>query len=389
MSYRLNSDELGFILRRIDKKIADLSQPTIEERNSMNKNNPRTSPAGRKPVSGILADLSSRIIGQPKSLESIVPYVRQYQAGLSPEGRPAGVFLLLGPTGTGKTRTVEALAEVIHGSHRNVLRIDCGEFQMEHEVCKLIGAPPGYLGHRETQPLLTQSKLNAVMSERANLAIVLFDEIEKAAPSLQRLLLGILDKGTLTLGDNTKVNFERTLVFMTSNLGARELEREIRPTLGLGASLPHNVDISSRLEELSIAAAKRFFSPEFMNRLDSTLVYRPLSEESIDKILELELAVLGNHLARRLGDRVFYVQIPKKVRKFLISKGFSPQYGARELKRTLQNLLIQPLAELLCDGKIGPGDVVTVRLNSAGTELVIVPDASPATEEPITVGGAA
>jgi ATP-dependent Clp protease ATP-binding subunit ClpA len=144
-----------------------------------------------------------------------------HEAGLAPEGRPVGVFLLLGPSGTGKTKTVEALAEVLHGSERNVLRVDCGEFQMEHEVAKLIGAPPGYLGHRETHPMLTQQKLNAVTSDRSNLSLVLFDEVEKAAATLTRLLLGVLDKAALRLGDNTTVNFERSLIFLTSNLGAR------------------------------------------------------------------------------------------------------------------------------------------------------------------------
>ncbi len=155
-----------------------------------------------------------------------------FQAGLAPEGRPVGVFLLLGPTGTGKTKTVEALAEVLHGSEKNVLKVDCGEFQMEHEVAKLIGAPPGYLGHRETQPMLTQQKLNAVTSEKCAISLVLFDEIEKAAPSMTRLLLGVLDKGILRLGDNSTVNFEKSLVFLTSNLGAREMLREINPEFG-------------------------------------------------------------------------------------------------------------------------------------------------------------
>ena len=143
------------------------------------------------------------------------------------------MFLLLGPTGTGKTKTVEALAEVLHGSEKNVLKVDCGEFQMEHEVAKLIGAPPGYLGHRETQPMLTQQKLNAVTSEKCSLSLVLFDEIEKAAPSMTRLLLGVLDKGVLRLGDNSTVNFEKSLVFLTSNLGAREMMREINPGVRL------------------------------------------------------------------------------------------------------------------------------------------------------------
>src|ERR1051326_6577741 len=190
----------------------------------------------RKQGSTLVEDLtevlSRKVVGQPTATRVIVPYIQMFQAGLAPEGRPVGVFLLLGPTGTGKTKTVEALAEVLHGSEKNVLKVDCGEFQMEHEVAKLIGAPPGYLGHRETQPMLTQQKLNSVTSEKSSLSLVLFDEIEKAAPSMTRLLLGVLDKGILRLGDNSTVNFEKSLVFLTSNLGAREMMREINPEFG-------------------------------------------------------------------------------------------------------------------------------------------------------------
>ena len=191
----------------------------------------------------ILAKLAGKVIGQPQALSSIVPYVHMYNAGLSPEGRPVGVFLLLGPTGTGKTRTVEALAEVLHGTRKHLVRVDCGEYQLDHEVAKLIGAPPGYLGHRETQPILTQAKLASVTSEKSSVSIVLFDEIEKAAPSLNRLLLGVLDKATLRLGDNNVVNFERTLIFLTSNLGAHGMMKELSagsctrtsvPTLSVG-----------------------------------------------------------------------------------------------------------------------------------------------------------
>src|SRR5437588_12765794 len=132
--------------------------------------------------------LSSKVVGQPNVINVIVPYVEMFQAGLSPENRPVGVFLLLGPTGTGKTRTVEALAEALHGSSKNLLKVDCGEFQMEHEVAKLIGAPPGYLGHRETQPMLNQTKINGAASEDSDISLVLFDEIEKAAPSEQHTL---------------------------------------------------------------------------------------------------------------------------------------------------------------------------------------------------------
>lgn len=321
------------------------------------------------------AQLSERIIGQPDSLEAIVPYVQMFQAGLAPENRPAGVFLLLGPTGTGKTRTVEALAEVIHGSAKNVLRIDCGEYQMEHEVAKLIGAPPGYLGHRETQPVLTQLKLNQVMSERANVAIVLFDEIEKAAPSLTRLLLGILDKGTLRLGDNTSVQFERTLIFLTSNLGAREMAREINPSFGFdqlagGTTAPTDYD---RLEEVAISAVKRKFAPEFINRIDLMLTYRPLSAEAMEQILDIQLQELANHISRRLGDRTFFLQVPRRTRKFLLEHGTSTEYGARELKRTLHRFLMHPLASLVADGAVPPGAIVRCDVHSGGKRLDLCP----------------
>src|ERR1700736_1132145 len=181
-------------------------------------------------ISGELADvLADLVIGQPAAIAHIVPFIEIHEAGLSAEGRPAGVFLLLGPTGTGKTKTVEAVAEALHGNPRKMLKIDCGEFQMEHEVAKLMGAPPGYLGHRETQPLLTQNKLSAVISQYSDLSIVLFDEIEKAAPSMSRLLLGILDKATLRLGDNSVVNFEKTMIFFTSNLGGGSMMKILIP----------------------------------------------------------------------------------------------------------------------------------------------------------------
>src|SRR5260221_3908987 len=174
----------------------------------------KPSPSGAKAkkqtpeaAENLTAILAQKVVGQPAATKVIVPYIQMFQAGLAPEGRPVGVFLLLGPTGTGKTKTVEALADILHGTEKNLLKVDCGEFQMEHEVAKLVGAPPGYLGHRETQPMLTQQKLSAITSESCNLSLILFDEIEKAAPSMTRILLGILDKAILRLCDNTTVNF--------------------------------------------------------------------------------------------------------------------------------------------------------------------------------------
>ena len=317
----------------------------------------------------LLADLTSRIIGQPDALEQIIPRYQMYAAGLSPDNRPAGIFMLLGPTGTGKTATVEALAEVIHGSRKNVLRIDCGEYQMEHEVAKLIGAPPGYLGHRETQPILTQMKLNAVMSARCNLAIILFDEIEKAASSMLRLLLGVLDKGRLQLGDNTTVQFEQTLIFFTSNLGSAEMSRELGSGYGLSAAHITAKSIQTDLTRITMGAIKRRLSPEFINRVDVFLTYKPLSESDMLQILEIQLIDLSDRLNRRLGDRSFFLRLSKSARDWLIANGFSKEYGARELKRTIDRQVLQPLADLLADGEIAPGAIVDVKPARGGKSL--------------------
>ncbi len=290
--------------------------------------------------------MRQRIVGQSDAIDTIVPYVELFEAGLAPEGRPVGVFLLLGPTGTGKTRTVEALAEAIHGSERNVLRIDCGEFQLEHETAKLIGAPPGYLGHRETQPMINQQKLNAVQSERSSLSIVLFDEVEKAALSLGRLLLGVLDKATLKLGDNSSVNFERSLIFLTSNLGAGEMARELTDRIGFAANLDAPADCS-RLDAIGQAAVRRRFSPEFVNRIDRTITYHPLDHDAIQEILGLQLHSLNTLLADRLGASAFQVILSPAARRFLVDHGTSAIYGARELKRTIHRHIIQPVAQLV------------------------------------------
>jgi ATP-dependent Clp protease ATP-binding subunit ClpA len=316
--------------------------------------------------------LSKKLVGQPAAIDAIVPFVDMHRAMLSPENRPAGIFLLLGPTGTGKTKTVEALAEVLHGSAKKLLRVDCGEFQMEHEVAKLIGAPPGYLGHRETQPLLTQQKVNASTSESCDLAILLFDEIEKAAPSMTRLLLGILDKGILRLGDCTSVNFENSLIFMTSNLGAARISEELRPGFGYRAYTPRVAgERIPRLESIGMAAMRKTFSPEFINRIDRVVSYQPLSAAALALILGQHIGALQEHLDRRLGQHTFQLQVPPRTRRFLLEKGTSDEYGARELKRTIQRLLIQPLAALIAAGEIPAGACIRADVNQRKDKLVM------------------
>ena len=317
----------------------------------------------------LLSQLTSRVVGQAHAMGQIVPYVQMHQAGLAPEGRPAGVFLLLGPTGTGKTRTVEALADVLHGSEKHLLRVDCGEFQMEHEVAKLIGAPPGYLGHRETPPMLTQNKLNAAASENCNLSLVLFDEIEKAAPSMTRLLLGVLDKAALRLGDNTTVNFERTLIFLTSNIGAKELRKELAPDFGFESMTPAPAakasagsgDTSgSKLDRIGAGAVRRKFPPEFVNRIDAVITYRQLGGNELVAILDQQLEALERHIEKRLDDRAFSLRVDESARSYLLAKGTSTEYGARELKRTILRSVTQPLAALISNDEIEPGTAVRV-----------------------------
>jgi ATP-dependent Clp protease ATP-binding subunit ClpA len=316
--------------------------------------------------------LSLRLVGQPAAIAAIVPFVEMYRARLTPEGRPAGVFLLLGPTGTGKTKTVEALADVLHSSPKKLLKVDCGEYQMEHEVAKLLGAPPGYLGHRETQPLLTQQKLSAASSESCDLSIVLFDEIEKAAPTLVRLLLGVLDKGTLRLGDSTLVNFERAMIFLTSNLGARDMSRELRPEFGFESVVPRsNANRDSKLDRIGMAAVRKNFSPEFINRIDAIITYQPLDSEALTAILNQQIEDLQAHIDRRLGEQAFHIEVPARSRKFLLERGASPEYGARELKRTVHSHLIQPLASLVAGGEIQAGAHVRAELGPCKAKLVL------------------
>ena len=304
--------------------------------------------------------LFARVVGQEDAVRSLAQLYQVYQAGLNMPGRPIGTLLFLGPTGTGKTRSVEAAAEILFGSPNAFIRVDCAEFQHSHEIAKLIGSPPGYLGHRETPPILTQEHINSYHTERVKLTLVLFDEVEKASDALWQLLLGVLDKATLTLGDNRRVDFSRTIVVMTSNLGAREMEKLTETRLGFcaGSSTPVEI-LNSHLGKVGVEAARKKFSPEFINRIDKTVVFRQLSRECLEQILDLELLAVQRRVLTVGGGR-FVLRYTERAKQFLLTEGTDAKYGARPLKRTIERSVVLPLSNIIATRQIGDGDVVLV-----------------------------
>jgi ATP-dependent Clp protease ATP-binding subunit ClpB len=313
------------------------------------------------------------VIGQEEAIHEIVRTYQTYVAGLSPEGRPIGNFLFLGPTGTGKTRAVEATAEALLGNPRAVIKIDCGEFQHSHEIAKLIGSPPGYLGHRETHALLSQEALNRYHTENMKLTFVLFDEIEKACDALWNLLLGILDKATLTLGDNRKVDFSNALIFMTSNIGASEMSSLVSPKLGFHVSTPDDSNcaptLAAKVSRAGTEAARRKFTPEFLNRLDKIVVFKSLGNEELNRIIDIELERVQQRVQTASAGKPFLISVTGSARKFLVTEGIDLRYGARPLKRAIERLLVHPLSNLMASGQIQHHDRVCVTHTDESSSL--------------------
>ncbi len=311
--------------------------------------------------------LQKRVVGQDAALGSVVDAVQTFLAGLQAQNRPVANFLFLGPTGAGKTHVVETLAAVLFQHPRAVIKVDCGEFQHSHEIAKLIGSPPGYLGHRETQPVLTQEALNQHHTAEMPLSLVLFDEIEKASDGLWQLLLGILDKATLTLGDNRRTSFAQAMIFMTSNLGATEMSQLLTP--GLGFAPPGRGDLERRLATAATEAARRKFSPEFFNRLDSVVVFHPLDGAQLERVLDLELEWVRERLGHAGSPAAFHFRCTEAARELLLRDGADRKYGARHLKRAIERLLVHPLANLIATRQILPQDLLVVDVDAAGTAL--------------------
>src|SRR5579863_5985246 len=307
------------------------------------------------------AGLRRKIVGQDEAVQAVVDLYQVFRAGLNSPGRPVGKLLFLGPTGAGKTRVVEATAEVLFGDPRAVIKVDCAEFQHSHEIAKLIGSPPGYLGHRETHPLITQEALAQFHTEKLKISFLLFDEIEKASDALWQLLLGILDKATLTLGDNRRVDLSQTMIFLTSNLGGGEITELM--TGGMGFAPVQRADTVVRLDEkvekTAAEAAKRKFAPEFMNRIDKTVVFHPLRSEQLEQILEIELGMVQQRVLDTTHGRFFF-RLTKSAREFILREGTDLKYGARHLKRAVERNIVYPLASLLATSQVHLGDLLCI-----------------------------
>jgi ATP-dependent Clp protease ATP-binding subunit ClpA len=317
--------------------------------------------------------LGAYIVGQERAVRRLSGLYQIYLAGMNNPSRPIGTLLFLGPTGSGKTRVVEAAAETLFGEPHAVVKIDCAEFQHSHEIAKLIGSPPGYLGHRETSPMLTQENLDRYHNDENKLTFVLFDEIEKASDALWQLLLGILDKATLTLGDNRRVDFSRAVVIMTSNLGAREMSDMISGGIGFapakGGKNPHDSDIDLKIYRTALEAAKRKFSPEFMNRIDKVVVFRSLKEHHLRQILDIELNAVQSRITNSAGTK-FGFTCTEGAKEFLLREGIDFKYGARHLKRAIERFLVYPLSNLVATDQVESGDMVTVDFDAEGDKLI-------------------
>src|SRR6266436_3576116 len=316
--------------------------------------------------------MREKIVGQDEAVQALVDIYQVFCAGLHSPGRPVGNLLFLGPTGSGKTRTVEAAAEILFGDGRAVITVDCAEFQHSHEIAKLIGSPPGYLGHRETHPLITQEALAASHREHLKLSFLLFDEIEKASDSLWQLLLGMLDKATLTLGDNRRVDLSQTVIFLTSNLGGGEIAELMQG--GMGFVQPKDIPAAGfdeKVERTAVEAARRKFSPEFMTRLDKVVVFHPLRREQLEKVLEIELGQVQQRVLETAKGQ-FLFRVTDTGREFLLQEGTDQRYGARHLKRAIERHVVYPLANLLATEQVHLGDLVCIDWNKEQDRLTFV-----------------
>jgi hypothetical protein len=304
------------------------------------------------------AKFASRIIGQPEAAESLLNVLEKFQSGFYDRTKPIASLLFLGPTGVGKTGAVEAFVEGVFGKPTAMMKVDCAEYQHSHEIAKLLGSPPGYLGHRETHPYFTNASVQGFRTPDVPFTVILFDEIEKANDSLWNLLLGILDKGQVTTGTNEVVDLRSTIIIMTSNVGSKELAKRTGDGAigfnGTGEDISHK-----EATDIAMNAARRKFMPEFLNRLDSCIMFNTLTPEDLDKIFTLELNKIRERIVMT-SLAIFDIEVSPAAKKQILIEGYDKKYNARNLKRTMEQYISLPLARLVATGQIVNNDVVVI-----------------------------
>jgi ATP-dependent Clp protease ATP-binding subunit ClpC len=298
--------------------------------------------------------LQDQVVGQDEALQKLTKAIRRTRAGLKDPARPIGSFIFLGPTGVGKTELAKALARYLFDTEEALIRIDMSEYMEKFAVSRLVGAPPGYVGYEEGGQLTEKVR-------RKPYSVVLLDEIEKAHPDVFNILLQVLDDGILTDSLGRRVDFKNTILIMTSNIGTRELRRSGSYGFGTKTEGDSYADMKSTLEE----AMKRVFNPEFLNRIDDTIIFHALTKEHIIEIVSIQM----RDLLKRIASMGITIELTKQAKEFLADKGYDPQFGARPLRRALQKYLEDPIAEELLKGKYPEGTVIRVKVNKKADEL--------------------
>ena len=306
-------------------------------------------------------ELHKRVIGQNEAISAVAKAIRRGRVGLKDPNRPIGSFLFLGPTGVGKTELSKALAENLFGNEESMIRIDMSEYMEAHSVSKLIGSPPGYVGYDEGGQLTEKIRRNPY-------SVILFDEIEKAHPDVMNMLLQILDDGRLTDSNGRHVNFKNTVIIMTSNVGARLITE--KKTLGFTSKIEENTEDKKEYEEIKkdvMTELKRQFRPEFINRIDEIIVFHKLQKEEMKQIVEIML----KQVQQRMKSQNIKIEIDDKVKELVIEKGIDANYGARPLKRTIQNMVEDKIAEAILDGKVKPNKKAKITVDVNGDVVIL------------------
>lgn len=305
----------------------------------------------------IRKSIREKFVGQDEAVDALANLIDKYHSNLLQPNKPIGTAMFLGPTGTGKTRLVEVFCDALFHNENACVKIDCGEFQHSHEIAKLIGSPPGYLGHKETPARLNTNILSMNHTKEYPISVILFDEIEKASDALWHIMLSILDKAVLTLGDNSKTDFSKTIIIMTSNAGSAEMS--LAAGNGLGFHTAESNVNDKEMARIAVEAAKRKFTPEFINRIDELICFNTLKKNELNNIVDIELNMLQTHIINHVKP-IFFLKASPAAKKAILADGFDEKYNARSIKRAIEKNVQLPLAKAITTNQLRFGDVVMV-----------------------------